>query len=80
MALFFLRKAEMNTMNFGILEYMAIAEFKRNVIMNKYKILGDPYKEDAINKLDELDQMVQTGVAAFLKPLEEFQESDDQKE
>lgn len=65
---------------YGILEYMAIAEFKRNLLMDRYKILGDTYKEEVLKKLDELEELVTTGFEAFIEPIVKSPESNDQKE
>lgn len=65
---------------YGILEYMAIAEFKRNILMDRYKILGDTYKEEVLKKLDELEELVTAGVEAFIEPIVKSPESNDQKE
>lgn len=49
----------------GILEYMDIVEFKRKIIMNRYE-LGNLTKEEALQKLRELEKTMETGVNAFL--------------
>lgn len=65
---------------YGILEYMAIAEFKRNILMDRYKILGDTHKEEVLKKLDELEELVTKGIEAFIEPVMKSPESNDQKE
>lgn len=49
----------------GVLEYMAIVEFKRKVLMNRYE-LGNLTKEDTLQKLQELEKTMETGINAFL--------------
>lgn len=55
----------MNINNMGILEYMAIAEFKRKVLMNRYEV-GNLTKEETLQKLQELEKTMETGINAFL--------------
>lgn len=70
----------MNINNMGILEYMAIAEFKRNMVMDLYE-LGVNTKEDAIKKLEILDNMVvQEGIKIVLEASGILPDSNDQKE
>lgn len=69
----------MNINNMGLLEYMAIAEFKRKMVMDWYE-LGVTTKEDTIKKLEMLDNMVQEGVNTFLETCNIFPDSNDQKE
>ena len=49
----------------GVLEYMAIVEFKRKVLMNRYE-LGNLTKEETLQKLQELEKTMETGINAFL--------------
>ena len=63
----------------GILEYMIIAEFKRNMVMDRYE-LGVTTKEDTIKKLEILDNMVQEGLDTLLEAYNIFPDSNDQKE
>ena len=69
----------MDINNMGILEYMIIAEFKRNMVMDRYE-LGVTPKEDTIKKLEMLDNMVQEGINTLLKAYNIFPDSNDQKE
>ena len=69
----------MNINNMRILEYMTIAEFKRNMVMDRYK-LGVTTKEDTIKKLEMLDNMVQEGINTLLEAYNIFPDSNDQKE
>lgn len=56
----------MNVNISGALEYMvAIAEFKRKIIMNRYE-LGDLTKEETLQKLRELEKTMETGINTFL--------------
>lgn len=49
----------------GVLEYMTIVEFKRKVLMNRYE-LGNLTKEETLQKLQELENTMETGINAFL--------------
>lgn len=69
----------MNINNMRILEYMTIAEFKRNMVMDRYK-LGVTTKEDTIKNLEMLDNMVQEGINTLLEAYNIFPDSNDQKE
>lgn len=69
----------MNNNNMGILEYMTIVEFKRNMVMDRYK-LGVTTKEDTIKNLEMLDNMVQEGINTLLEAYGIFPDSNDQKE
>lgn len=68
----------MNINNMGVLEYMTIAEFKRKMVMDRYK-LGVTTKEDTIKKLEILDNMVQEGLDTLLEAYNIFPDSNDQK-
>lgn len=69
----------MNINNMRILEYMTIAEFKRNMVMDRYK-LGVTTKEDTIKNLEMLDNMIQEGINTLLEAYNIFPDSNDQKE
>ena len=69
----------MDINSMGILEYMIIAEFKRKMVMDRYK-LGVTTKEDTIKKLEMLDNMVQEGINTLLEAYDIFPDSNDQKE
>ena len=58
---------------------MASVEFKRKIIMDRYK-LGVTTKEDTIKKLEMLDNMVQEGINTLLEAYNIFPDSNDQKE
>ena len=62
-----------------ILEYMTIAQFKRNMVMDRYK-LGVTTKEDTIKNLEILDNTVQEGLDTLLEAYGIFPDSNDQKE
>ena len=49
----------------GVLEYITIVEFKRKVLMNRYE-LGNLTKEETLQKLQELENTMETGINAFL--------------
>lgn len=49
----------------GVLEYITIVEFKRKVLMNRYE-LGNLTKEEPLQKLQELENTMETGINAFL--------------
>lgn len=68
----------MNINNMGVLVYMTIAEFKRKMVMDRYK-LGVTTKEDTIKKLEILDNMVQEGLDTLLEAYNIFPDSNDQK-
>lgn len=69
----------MNINNMRILEYMTIAKFKRDMVMDRYK-LGVTTKEDTIKNLEMLDNMVQEGINTLLEAYNIFPDSNDQKE